>query len=183
MRGHRLRHTEKAGDDHDRHRFGERLDEIGFSIGRKPIDQVISQALDARLQARDLPREERGIDEAAQAGVHWGLQLEQGMLFKGVKRTQVRRRFRPAEFLARRHVENLPSESPFALQRADVLVAGEAPVSELLPKKDGAFLAPARVERVGVLHELGLARIERNRAGSGGHRGKLSAAPVGCNAD
>ena len=87
------------------------------------------QALHFRTESLDLAREERGIDEPAQAGVHRGLDFEQGMFFELVERREMRGWLGPAELRAGGKVEDLASEAAVAEEGADVLVAGEAPVA------------------------------------------------------
>ena len=73
---------------------------------------------------------------------------------------------RPAEFLASGEVKDLPSEAAIAKEAVDFVVAGEAPMSELLPMENRMFRAPFRVEGVGILDEVRIPGIE----GDGGER-------------
>ena len=70
------------------------------------------------------------------------------------------RRCRPAEFFAGSEMKDLPSEAAVAEEAVDVVVAGAAPMSELLPMKNRMFRAPFRVEWVGILDESRIPRIE-----------------------
>jgi hypothetical protein len=76
---------------------------------------------------------------------------------------------RPAEFIARGEVENLPSETAIPEEAVDVVVTRKTPMSELLPMKNRMFRPPFRVERIGILDEGGIPRIERDRGVRFGH--------------
>ena len=115
--------------------------------------------------------------------MHGGLELEKRMLFERVEGSQVRGRLRPTQLLARRDVEDLPPEAPVAQERVHIVVSGEAPVAEFLPKKNGAIIPPSRVKRIGILDERGIAGIEGNLVLGGGHQGTLSATRLRGNAD
>ena len=87
------------------------------------------QTLDLRTETFDLTREERGIDEPAQAGVHRGFDFEQGVFFELVERREMRGCFGPSELLAGGKMEDLASEAAVAKEGTDVLVVGEALVA------------------------------------------------------
>ena len=129
LRPHGVGDAEEAGDDHDGDRFGEGRDQIGGSLCGEPVDQFMRQTLHFRTETLDLAREERGIDEPAQAGVHWGFDFEQGVFLEFVERREMRGCVGPSELLAGGKMEDLPSEAAIAEEGIDVLVAGEAPVA------------------------------------------------------
>lgn len=129
LRPHVVGDAEKSGDDHDGDRFGEGRDQVGGSLCGELVDQFVRQTLHFRTESLDLTREERRIDEPAQAGVHWGFDFEQGVFFEFVERREMRGCFGPSEFLAGGKMEDLASEAAVAEEGADVLVAGEAPVA------------------------------------------------------
>ena len=164
LRGYVRRNAEEAGDDHDRHRFSEGFDKVGGAVGGKLVDEFVGECFDLRTQTLDLARQERGVDECAQPGMDRWFEFEKRVLFKLAKRREAGGWFRPAEFFAGGEVEDLTSEAAIPEERADVVMAGEAPQIKLLPAKGWKPGAPLRVERVGILHEIRVARAQGNAA-------------------
>ena len=160
LRPHVVGDAEKSGDDHDGDRFGKGRDEIGGSLHGELVDQLVRQPLHFRTESLDLAREERGVDEPAQAGVNGGFDFEQGVFFESVERREVRGYFGPAEFRAGGKVEDLASEAAVAEEGTDLVIASKTPVTEFLPVEDGAFGAELGVKRIRVLDKIRITRVE-----------------------
>ena len=91
------------------------------------------------------------------------------MLLEFVKGSEMVRRCRPAEFFAGSEMKDLPSEAAVAEEAVDVVVAGEAPMSELLPMENRMFRAPFRVKGVRILDEGRIPGIEGDGGELFGH--------------
>ena len=151
-----VRHAEQARDGQDRHRAaigGQQVE--GRAVPRRPAGHLVQQAaagrLDPRGQRGDPPRGEGAQHQPPQAGVPRRLELEHRVALDPVERREVRRH--------RAGRRRLPSEAPVPQERGHRGVRGRHRHAVLLPPHHGPERAGARVERVGILHEVGIGRV------------------------
>ena len=64
-------------------------------------------------------------------------------------------------------MEDLPAEAPVAQQAVHIRIGCAAPVAVLLPLEHRRLRADGVIGRIGVLHELRVARIKVDRTGVG----------------
>ena len=81
------------------------------------------------------------------------------MLLEIIERLEARWNVGQAQFLAGRHMENLPPKAPVPQKRVNVLMTGKTPIALLLPFECWHFLAQLMVGGVGILVELRRARV------------------------
>jgi molybdopterin converting factor small subunit len=96
--------------------------------------------------------------------MHRRFEFKERVFFELIKRRKVCGRFGPAEFFAGGEVEDLASEAAVAEEGADVVMAGEAPQIKLLPVENRTPRSPRCVERVRILHEIRVARVQGDAA-------------------
>ena len=91
-----------------------------MAVCRECVDQFIGEPLDARPQLLDIARHEGPVDQGPEPRVGRRLEIEQRMFLGQVEGGEMRLRFGQAELLARRDVQDLPSEPLVAQQRVDL---------------------------------------------------------------
>ena len=72
----RARHREHLADDGHREREREAAHEVDRAVGREPVDELVRDRLDARLERGDAPRREGLVDEAPIARVVGRVELD-----------------------------------------------------------------------------------------------------------
>ena len=158
--GHLDGRAEEARDGHHRNRLGEGGDEVVRAVLAHQGRPLLGQGRDRRREPLDRARDERAVDEAAQARVLGRFERQQRAVLDRLPRGEMLGRFAPAQFLAGHHMQNLPAKSAVAQQRGHLGMAEATPVPILLPEEGGRRGADGLVGRVGVLEERRIARIE-----------------------
>ena len=129
-------------------------DQIGGAPRGEGVDPLMRQAFDAGRQAFDPPRDEGAIDEIAQPRVLGRLELQHRVALERVERLKMRFRCARLRFGGR------AAEAAVAQQSRHVGEAREAPEAVILPEERGRGLADRRVGRIGIVEEIGVARVE-----------------------
>src|SRR5262245_56824542 len=106
------RYAQKLGNGDNRDGRRETFEEIRFAPPCKAVDQFMRKSRDARSQPLNCTRQEGAVNEPAQSRMDWRLRLEQRVALYVIKGLEMKRRFRPAEFLARHHMQDLATEAP-----------------------------------------------------------------------
>ena len=121
------------------------------SVSRAASNPSISASASAAMRGRRrsmLARDEGAVHQRAEPRMNRRLARDHGEVVDLVEGPHMLGRLRPAQLLARRHMQDLAAEAAVAEQRVHRLVAGEAPHAELFPeedRRDGADRLEGRV--------------------------------------
>ena len=114
--------------------------QIDLAVGRKAVDQLVGEPLDARPQLLDLARHEGAVDQRPQPRMGRRLELQHRI---GLDARRRRRDARgPAGAAAVGNAgRDLAAEALVAQQPADVVEAAKTPVAVILPEEGGRMSA------------------------------------------
>ncbi|MNE05970.1 hypothetical protein D3C80_985450 [compost metagenome] len=88
------------------------------------------------------------------------LQFQQRVLLGGVEVLHMFQRLGQTDFLPACHMQDLSAEPAVAQKRAHMVVSGEEPLPLLFPVKGGTLRVQGRIDRVRIIVEGGIARIQ-----------------------
>ena len=152
---HLTRNAEQVRNHRDRNGLRELGDEIGRAVQREGVDPRMRQAFDLRLELFDPPRDEGAVDEVAQPRVREAARApaSNGARARRTAQDAVSNRAEPPS-------ADRPAEAPVAQQRRDIGEAREAPEAVILPEERRRGLADRCVGGIGIVEEIGVARVE-----------------------
>ena len=152
------RHAEHLGDNDDRQRVGEIVNDLEFASIAGLREHVFDDLPDARPQVLDGPRRERLADQPAQSCVTWriGGQHRLGVAHRAILLLLLAHHLREA----RLGTTAVGREATVHQDRVDVVVAREHPRLHHLAPVDGGLLPKLAVHRIRVGEHSGRERIE-----------------------
>jgi hypothetical protein len=152
--------AEQLADQDDGQWFGHVGNEIERRLRGHARERFLDDGGRAIDQRFDAARGERFADERAQARVLRRFVREQVVGLEAIERGLTRIGRRPAELIAREHVQNRRAEALRSQDRGDVGVAAHHHLAQPRLVEDGQLLAHVREERIGVADQIGVGKIE-----------------------